>query len=94
MGRAVAAAHGGLNGQLWYANILGGSYFAEMVCCVPARTAMCENGYVCKECGPEQFVRAIRTVALGRRYVSPAVGDQLAPNADTTYYAIKHGLIP
>jgi hypothetical protein len=45
--RAVAAAHGGLNGQ-WYASILGGSYFAVMVCCVPARTAMCENGYVCR----------------------------------------------
>ena len=29
------------------------------------------NGYVCKECAPEQLVGAIRTVASGRRYVSP-----------------------
>ena len=36
------------------------------------------NGYVCKECAPEQLVGAIRTVASGRRYVSPALGDQLA----------------
>ncbi|HEV7822906.1 MAG TPA: response regulator transcription factor [Burkholderiales bacterium] len=36
------------------------------------------NGYVCKECAPEQLVGAIRTVASGRRYVSPALGDPLA----------------
>lgn len=36
------------------------------------------NGYVCKECAPEQLVGAIRTVASGRRYVSPALGGQLA----------------
>ena len=36
------------------------------------------NGYVCKECAPEQLIGAIRTVASGRRYVSPALGDQLA----------------
>lgn len=36
------------------------------------------SGYVCKECAPEQLVGAIRTVAAGRRYVSPALGDQLA----------------
>lgn len=36
------------------------------------------NGYVCKECAPEQLISAIRTVVAGRRYVSPALGDQLA----------------
>lgn len=36
------------------------------------------NGYVCKECAPEQLIGAIRTVVSGRRYVSPALGDQLA----------------
>jgi DNA-binding NarL/FixJ family response regulator len=36
------------------------------------------NGYVCKECAPEQLITAIRTVVSGRRYVSPALGDQLA----------------
>lgn len=36
------------------------------------------NGYVCKECAPEQLINAIRTVVSGRRYVSPALGDQLA----------------
>ena len=36
------------------------------------------NGYVCKECAHEQLIGAIRTVVAGRRYVSPALGDQLA----------------
>lgn len=36
------------------------------------------NGYVCKECAPEQLIGAIRTVVSGRRYVSPSLGDQLA----------------
>ena len=36
------------------------------------------NGYVCKECAPEQLIGAIRTVIAGRRYVSPTLGDQLA----------------
>jgi DNA-binding NarL/FixJ family response regulator len=36
------------------------------------------NGYVCKGCAPEQLISAIRTVVGGRRYVSPALGDQLA----------------
>ena len=36
------------------------------------------NGYVCKESAPEQLIGAIRMVVSGRRYVSPALGDQLA----------------
>ncbi len=36
------------------------------------------NGYVCKECASEQLIDGIRTVVAGRRYVSPALGDQLA----------------
>ena len=35
-------------------------------------------GYLNKECDPEEIVRAIRTVALGRRYITPAVGELLA----------------
>ena len=38
------------------------------------------NGYVCKGCAPEQLISAIRTVVSGHRYVSPALGDQLAGN--------------
>ncbi len=35
-------------------------------------------GYLAKDCDPEEIVKAIRTVALGRRYISAAVAEQLA----------------
>ncbi|MCV0439118.1 MAG: response regulator transcription factor [Hydrogenophaga sp.] len=39
------------------------------------------SGYLNKECAPEEIVTAIRTVARGRRYISPAVAELLADNA-------------
>jgi two-component system invasion response regulator UvrY len=39
------------------------------------------SGYLNKECAPEDIVNAIRTVARGRRYISPAVAELLADNA-------------
>ncbi|MCK9516100.1 MAG: response regulator transcription factor [Ottowia sp.] len=36
------------------------------------------SGYLNKECDPQDIVKAIRTVARGRRYVSPAVAELLA----------------
>jgi two-component system, NarL family, invasion response regulator UvrY len=36
------------------------------------------SGYLNKECDPEEIVNAIRTVARGRRYISPAVAEVLA----------------
>jgi len=36
------------------------------------------SGYINKEADPEEIVKAIRTVALGRRYISPAVAELLA----------------
>ena len=36
------------------------------------------SGYLNKECEPETIVEAIRTIAQGRRYVTPAVADLLA----------------
>ena len=36
------------------------------------------SGYVNKECDPEEIVKAVRTVALGRRYITPAVAEMLA----------------
>ncbi len=35
-------------------------------------------GYLNKECDPEEIVNAIRTVALGRRYITPKVAELLA----------------
>lgn len=36
------------------------------------------SGYLNKECDPEDIVSAIRTVARGRKYISPAVAELLA----------------
>ena len=44
------------------------------------------SGYVCKDAPPEEFIRAIRVVARGRRYLSEAaadlVSDQLMHRTD------------
>jgi DNA-binding NarL/FixJ family response regulator len=36
------------------------------------------SGYLNKECDPEEIATAIRTVARGRRYITPAVAEMLA----------------
>ncbi|MFZ4287451.1 response regulator [Variovorax sp. HJSM1_2] len=36
------------------------------------------SGYLNKECDPSEIVNAIRTVSLGRRYITPAVAELLA----------------
>ena len=35
-------------------------------------------GYLNKDCDPDEIVKAIRTVALGRRYITSAVAERLA----------------
>jgi DNA-binding NarL/FixJ family response regulator len=36
------------------------------------------SGYLNKDCEPDEIVKAVRTIALGRRYITPAVADLLA----------------
>ncbi len=36
------------------------------------------SGYLNKDCDPEDLVNAVRTVARGRKYITPAVAEQLA----------------
>jgi DNA-binding NarL/FixJ family response regulator len=36
------------------------------------------SGFLNKECDPQEIVEAIRTIALGRRYITPAVAQLLA----------------
>lgn len=36
------------------------------------------SGYLSKDCDPEHIVDAIRTASRGRKYISPAVAEQLA----------------
>ncbi len=40
------------------------------------------NGYLNKECEPDEIIRAIRAVARGHRYLSEAIADTLASQLD------------
>ena len=40
------------------------------------------SGYLNKGCDPEEIVTAIRTVARGRKYITPAVAEQLADSLE------------
>ena len=40
------------------------------------------SGYLNKDCDPEEIVKAIRTVARGRRYISAGVAERLADGLD------------
>ena len=48
------------------------------------------SGYLCKHCTPEAFISALRTVLSGRRYISPALGDQLAGELDGEGHKAPH----
>ena len=48
------------------------------------------SGYLNKECDPAEIVEAIRTIALGRRYITPAVAELLARQLDRNGDAAPH----
>jgi two-component system, NarL family, invasion response regulator UvrY len=48
------------------------------------------SGYLNKECDPAEIVRAIHVVAMGRRYITPAVADLLARQLDRKDNAPPH----
>lgn len=48
------------------------------------------SGYLNKECEPEEIAKAIRTIALGRRYITPAVAELLARQLDRKDDAAPH----
>ena len=48
------------------------------------------SGYLNKECDPKDIVDAIRTISLGRRYITPAVAELLARQLDRKNDAAPH----
>ena len=48
------------------------------------------DGYLCKDCTREEFVGAIRTVAQGRRYLSPRTAELLAQELTGESTAAAH----
>ncbi len=51
------------------------------------------SGYLNKGCEPATIVEAIRTVALGRRYISPTVAELLAKQLERREAAAPHELL-
>ena len=48
------------------------------------------SGYLNKECEPSEIVEAIRTIALGKRYITPAVAELLAQQLNRKNDAMPH----
>jgi DNA-binding NarL/FixJ family response regulator len=48
------------------------------------------SGYLTKECDADELITAVRTVATGRRYVSPAIGEILAQGFDQNSAMATH----
>ena len=48
------------------------------------------SGYLNKECEPKEIVEAIRTISLGRRYITPGVAELLARQLDRNTDVAPH----
>jgi DNA-binding NarL/FixJ family response regulator len=48
------------------------------------------SGYVCKGSAPEDLVKAIRRIHLGKKYVSPDLADMLATKLDSKDNGLPH----
>jgi two-component system, NarL family, invasion response regulator UvrY len=48
------------------------------------------SGYLNKDCDPQEIVTAIRTVVLGRKYITPAVAELLARNLGGDHTKAAH----
>jgi len=48
------------------------------------------DGYLCKECGRDELLQAVRTVAQGRRYLSPRMMELLADELAGASPAVPH----
>jgi len=51
------------------------------------------SGYLNKECEPAEIVNAIRTIALGRRYISPTVAELIAQQLNRKDGGATHDLL-
>jgi len=51
------------------------------------------SGYLNKECEPMEIVHALRTIALGRRYISPSVAELIAQQLDRKDGSAAHDLL-
>lgn len=51
------------------------------------------DGYLCKECGQDELLRAVRTLAQGHRYLSPRMAELLADEVTGNGPGAAHDLL-
>lgn len=51
------------------------------------------SGYLTKESAPEELVKAVRMVMLGRKYITPSLAEKMASNLDSDFSKLPHELL-
>ncbi len=51
------------------------------------------SGYLTKESAPEELVKAVRMVMMGRKYITPSLAEKMASNLDSDFSKLPHELL-
>ncbi|MFZ7115726.1 MAG: response regulator [Bacteroidota bacterium] len=51
------------------------------------------SGYLTKESAPEELVKAVRMVMMGRKYITPSLAEKMASNFDNDFSKLPHELL-
>ena len=51
------------------------------------------SGYLTKESAPEELVKAVRMVMMGRKYITPSLAEKMASNLDNDFSKLPHELL-
>ncbi len=51
------------------------------------------SGYLTKESAPEELVKAVHMVMLGRKYITPSLAEKMASNLDSDFSKLPHELL-
>ena len=51
------------------------------------------SGYLTKESAPEELVKAVRWVMLGKKYITPSLAEKMASNLDSDFSKLPHELL-
>lgn len=51
------------------------------------------SGYLTKESAPEELVKAVRMIMMGRKYITPSLAEKMASNLDSDISKLPHELL-
>lgn len=51
------------------------------------------SGYLTKESAPEELVKAVRMIMMGRKYITPSLAEKMASNLDSDITKLPHELL-